>query len=125
MRLFDLDPTRAQSLAAKIKALDRHIEVEVGAPDIRDCDVLLNASPVGMLGDARMPISATELPAGLIVFDGIVKPERTPLLQLAEGSGCVVIYGREMMRGQIGKMVDFFEGKDGASAPGQPAKRGP
>jgi shikimate dehydrogenase len=124
MRLFDLDPTRAQSLAAKIKDLDRDIQAEVGEPDVRDCDVLLNASPVGMLGDARMPISVTELPAGLVVFDAIVKPERTPLLLLAERCGCVVIYGREMMRGQIGKMVDFFEGKDGASSPGQPAKRG-
>ena len=72
-----------------------------------------------------MPISVTELPAGLVVFDAIVKPDRTPLPQLAERCRCVVIYGREMMRGQIGKMVDFFEGKDGASAPGQPAKRGP
>jgi shikimate dehydrogenase len=125
MRLFDLDPTRAQSLAAKIKDLDRDIEVEVGEPDIRDCDVLLDASPVGMLGDARMPISVTELPAGWSCSTQSSNRIRTPLLQLAERCGCVVIYGRETVRGQIGKMVDFFEGKDGASAPGQPAKRGP
>jgi shikimate 5-dehydrogenase len=75
-------------------------------------------------GNARLPISVAELPAGLVVFDAIVKPDGTPLLQLAERCGCVVIYGCEMLRGQIGKMVDFFEGKDGASAQGQPAKRG-
>jgi shikimate dehydrogenase len=125
MRLFDLDPTRAQSLAAKIKALDRDIEVEVGAPRYPrlrrppqrfTCwDAWRRAHADFGHGTAR----------GLVVFDAIVKPERTPLLQIAEGSGCVVIYGREMMRGQIGKMVDFFEGKDGASALGQPAKRGP
>jgi shikimate dehydrogenase len=71
-----------------------------------------------------MPISVTELPAELVVFDAMVKPDRTPLLQLAERCRCVVINGREVMQGQIGKIVNFFEGKDGASAPGQPAKRG-
>jgi len=42
------------------------------------------------------------------VFDAIVKPERTPLLALAENCGCRTVYGREMMRGQISRMADFF-----------------
>ncbi len=44
----------------------------------------------------------------LVVFDAIVKPERTPLLALAEQCGCTTVPGREMMRGQIARMVDFF-----------------
>ena len=46
--------------------------------------------------------------ASSIVFDAIVKPERTPLIALAEQFGCTTVYGREMMRGQIARMVDFF-----------------
>jgi shikimate dehydrogenase len=42
------------------------------------------------------------------VFDAIVKPEQTPLLQLADACGCMVVRGREMMRGQIARMVDYF-----------------
>ena len=42
------------------------------------------------------------------MFDAIVKPERTPLITLAEQFGCTTVYGREMMRGQIARMVDFF-----------------
>ena len=61
-----------------------------------------------MLDDARMPIDADKLPRDLIVFDAIVTPERTRLLALAEACGCATIYGREMMRGQIDAMVDFF-----------------
>jgi shikimate dehydrogenase len=61
-----------------------------------------------MLGDARMPFEVAALPRELVVFDAIVKPERTPLLALAESCGCTTIYGREMMRGQISRMVDFF-----------------
>jgi shikimate 5-dehydrogenase len=37
-----------------------------------------------------------------------VKPERTPLIALAERCGCMTVFGREMMRGQIAQMVDFF-----------------
>ncbi len=61
-----------------------------------------------MLDDARLPFPLTTLPRDLVVFDAIVKPERTPLITLAERSGCTTVYGREMMRGQIARMVDFF-----------------
>jgi shikimate dehydrogenase len=44
----------------------------------------------------------------LIVFDAIVMPENTPLLTLAVNSGCQVVRGREMMLGQISKIVDYF-----------------
>ncbi len=70
--------------------------------------MLVNASPVGMLSDSRLPLDVDQLPRELVVFDAIVKPERTPLLTLAENCGCVTVYGREMMRGQISRMVDFF-----------------
>ena len=63
---------------------------------------------IGMLADARLPMAIATLPRELVVFDAIVKPERTPLLTLAEQCGCTTVYGREMMRGQISRMVDFF-----------------
>lgn len=108
MRLFDVDSARVDALAARVARIDANIAVEVGAPAIEGADYLLNASPVGMLEDSRLPIEADRLPPELVVFDAIVKPERTPLLTLAAISGCPTIYGREMMRGQISRMVDFF-----------------
>ena len=108
LRIHDPDAARATALVEKVKRVDSRIAVETGAPMTEDIDILLNASPVGMLEDARMPIDADSLPRGLIVFDAIVTPERTPLLALAQACGCAVIYGREMMRGQIDAMVDFF-----------------
>ena len=100
--IFDVDPARASALARKVGA------THVAAASVDDVDVLLNATPVGMLDDARVPIAVDTLPATLVVFDAIVKPERTPLLALAEACGCTTVRGREMMRGQIAKMVDFF-----------------
>jgi shikimate dehydrogenase len=72
-------------------------------------DILLNASPVGMLSDPRMPIDVENIPPSVIVFDAIVKPELTRLLALAQNSGCRTLFGRQMMHGQIRKVVDHFE----------------
>ena len=48
------------------------------------------------------------IPPATIVFDAIVMPEQTKLLAVAEASRCRVVRGREMMRGQIARMVEFF-----------------
>ncbi len=108
LRIFDVDAERARSLAAKVALASPGVAVEAGPPTVEGIDILLNASPVGMLGDARLPMNVATLPRDLVVFDAIVMPEQTPLLALAEQSGCTTVLGREMMRGQISRMTDFF-----------------
>lgn len=108
IRLFDPDAARAADLVAKVSAVNSAINVEFAEPTLEGIDIFLNASPVGMLGDPRMPIEVSTVPSNIIVFDAIVKPEKTKLLTIAEESGCRTVYGREMMRGQITKIVDFF-----------------
>jgi shikimate dehydrogenase len=108
LRLFDLNAERCARIAAVVRRISPETQIETSPPDVQDIDVLMNASPVGMLEDARMPLSVTRLKAEMVVFDAIVKPEQTPLLALAERCGCTVVRGREMMRGQIAKMVDYF-----------------
>jgi shikimate dehydrogenase len=108
LRIFDVDAARAETLAARLSAAYAEVEFSGGAAVIDDIDILLNASPVGMLDDARLPVPLAALPRTLVVFDAIVTPERTPLLALAEACGCTTVRGREMMRGQIARMVDFF-----------------
>ncbi|WP_316979495.1 shikimate dehydrogenase family protein [Shumkonia mesophila] len=105
IRLFDIDRTRDAALAEKIRRIDPKIGVTVGEPLVEGRDILLNATPVGMLDDARLPLRLDALPSRLVVFDAIVKPERTPLLVLAERCGCQMIYGTEMMRGQISQIA--------------------
>ncbi len=108
LRVYDVDSERARTLVAKIASASPGVAVDVGTPTVERVDILINASPVGMLGDARLPLPVETLPPELVVLDAIVKPERTPLLALAERCGCVTVFGREMMRGQIARMVDYF-----------------
>ena len=108
LRLHDVDATRAEALAATITRAFPGIAVSAGPPRLDGIDILLNATPAGMLDDARLPIAIEALPRAMTVFDAIVKPETTPLLALAERCGCATVRGREMMRGQISRIADFF-----------------
>ena len=108
LRVYDVDAARAAALAARISGAFPRVVVTAGAPNLDDIDILLNATPAGMLDDARLPIAIADLPGAMTVFDAIVKPETTPLLALAERCGCATVRGCEMMRGQISRMVDFF-----------------
>ena len=108
MRLYDLDPGRCERMREAIGRISPDIEIEIGPPSVDGFDILLNATPVGMLVDARKPLAAERLDPSLIVFDAIVKPEMTPLLTLATNSGCRIVKGREMMLGQIARIADFF-----------------
>jgi shikimate dehydrogenase len=113
IRLFDIDERRGRALVGTIAGVDPGIDSRFGDPHLADIDFLVNASPVGMLGDTRSPVDLEGAPSEIVVFDAIVKPEQTPLLTLAQARGYRTIRGREMMRGQISKIVDYFEAQGG------------
>ena len=108
LRLFDINPQTTERMAKMVNTISPQTVVEVGLPLAEGIDILLNASPVGMLNDARLPLAVQQFKKELIVFDAIVMPENTPLLSLAQDCGCQVVRGREMMLGQISKIVDYF-----------------
>lgn len=108
LRLFDINAQTTERMAKMVNTISPQTVVEVGLPLAEGIDILLNASPVGMLSDARLPLAVQQFKKELIVFDAIVMPENTPLLSLAQDCGCQVVRGREMMLGQISKIVDYF-----------------
>lgn len=112
LRIAELHGAKAGALAERVAAVAPTLPVSVGAPELADTDVLINASPVGMLDDARCPVDAAALHPGLVVLDAIVKPETTPLLAAATARGCPVLRGRDMMRGQVARIAAFFCGED-------------
>jgi shikimate dehydrogenase len=117
MRLHDLSAERCRFTSQCIARISPTTMVETGPPRLDEIDVLINATPVGMLADTRLPLEVSSLPAQLVVFDAIVMPEQTPLLGLAEQCGCTVVRGREMMLGQIPQLVDRLLNPEVITAP--------
>ena len=65
------------------------------------CDILVNATPVGMGADASaMPIDARLLHPGMVVADLVYYPQDTNLIKAARLQGCTTISGLGMLLAQ-------------------------
>jgi shikimate dehydrogenase len=108
IRVYDPNAARAADVIARVSSLFPTQSFASGPPLLDRTDILINASPIGMLDPTRTPIEATRFPPHLVVVDVITDPAPTRLLRLAEESGCVAVYGREMFDSQIAAACDFL-----------------
>jgi len=90
---------------------------EIGEADF---DILVNATPVGMVPEIdRSPVPSGVLREG-VVFDAVYNPPVTKLLKDAAASGATVVGGTEMFLNQAAIQSLLFTGR----APNLPAMRG-
>ncbi|HEX2555881.1 MAG TPA: shikimate dehydrogenase [Microvirga sp.] len=108
LTLFDVDGTKAEALAARVREAYPSCAVRVGAPEVQGHDMLVNATPIGMAPGDGLPADLGTLPPGLLVVDVVMKPEVTPLMRHARACGCRVIGGRTMLEGQAEELADFL-----------------
>lgn len=79
-----------------------------------DADLILNATPVGMGGDAGLPLDPALLGAGQLVLDMIYDPAATPFLLAAANAGATAVGGLTML---VHQAAHAFSGWTGAAAP--------
>ncbi|ACJ16624.1 aroE shikimate 5-dehydrogenase [Thermococcus onnurineus NA1] len=86
----------------RAKTLER-FGIEVGRlersrleAEIRNADVLINATPVGM-NEERSIVPPELLPEGAVVMDAVYTPPKTLLLREAEARGCLTVDGLWML----------------------------
>jgi shikimate dehydrogenase len=63
-------------------------------------DVYVNATPVGMVGQAEQSLLPSDAPRGAAAFDLVYTPEWTPFLADAKGRGLVTVTGTAMFLAQ-------------------------
>lgn len=77
------------------------------------CDVLVNATPVGMAPDVEsVPMDPSLLRPGTAVFDLVYTPADTRLLREARSRGCQAISGTGMFLAQAALQAEFWFGPD-------------
>ncbi len=80
-----------------------------------DCDILINATPLGMVPDVDiMPLEPAYLSKNMVVMDIVYNPIKTRLLKEAEKIGCVTVDGVSMF---VYQGVAQFEMWTGEKAP--------
>jgi shikimate dehydrogenase len=79
---------------------------------IRDADVLVNATSVGMEAPDETPVPASHLHSGLAVLDAVYTPIETRLLREAADAGAVTVDGAWMLLLQGVEAFELWTGRD-------------
>jgi shikimate dehydrogenase len=106
--LSDINGASAEALASRIKHHHPKIESGVRTNDPSGYQLVVNATPLGMMKGDPCPIDVTRLSATTFVGEVVMKQEITPLLQAAREKGCKYQVGTDMLFEQIPAYLEFF-----------------
>ena len=81
--------------------------ITAGCGDPAGCDLVVNATPLGMQDRDPLPFEMERIAPGAAVADVVLKPE-TPFLQAARARGCPVQIGTDMLFEQLPAYAEFF-----------------
>jgi shikimate dehydrogenase len=101
-------PAKAQAIVQRLRQAFPHADVRAGTADPRECDMVVNATTLGMRAEDPLPLDAELLRPETVVAEIIMKPELTPLLAEAHKQGCPIHYGRHMLDEQVRLMARFM-----------------
>ncbi|MDW6023823.1 shikimate dehydrogenase [Mesorhizobium sp. BAC0120] len=100
---------KALALVSSVSAAYPGVRVRIGDTDASGFDMVVNATSLGMAGkDDGDPVDLATLSSDMIVADIVMRPEKTRLLQAAEDKGCRLLFGRQMMDGQLALAQAFL-----------------
>src|SRR5687767_1718725 len=99
LTIFDVDERRADELARSVTAATG-CKAVLGAPDPRGCEIVINATALGMKPSDAMLVDADRIEPGGIVVDIVNAPAPTPLCRAAGERGCRTQDGPPMDEGQ-------------------------
>jgi shikimate dehydrogenase len=108
LTLANRTPAKAEAIAAKVAHAFPDTKTSVGTPDPAGFDMVINATSLGMHPGDALPLDVSRLTPGTLVAEIIMRPERTALVEEAEGRGCRVHPGLPMLTGQIDEVIAFL-----------------
>jgi len=114
------DPAKARALLDELApGEDHHVSTLAHFADPTDfafddrdrcCDLVVNASPLGMRGQPPLPFHFSHAPPGSIAYDIVTDPLETPFLADARAAGFRTVDGLSMLIGQAAAAFALFFG---------------
>lgn len=114
------NPEKARALLDELAPKGEHHAVHIdhfaqptdfAFDDREGClDLIVNASPLGMKGNAPLAFDWSHAPPRSICYDIVTSPLETPLLKTARAAGHEVINGHAMLIGQAATAFERFFG---------------
>ena len=117
--IFDLDNTKAESLANSVQKMATINVSNIQKPEaikaaLEESDLVINSTPVGMAPNIdRSPIQDFSWASNSkLCYDIIYKPAKTKFLQESEKHGAQIMGGAGMLAGQGILAFNLFTGKN-------------
>jgi len=85
------------------------ISIENVGNDLKDYDIIVNATSIGLKNEPS-PISLESIKPETIVYDIVYMPMNTDFLKKAKEKGAKIIYGYEMLLGQAVRAFEIWHG---------------
>ena len=98
----DIDPERLVHMKRVIRETNPAVAISLQLKSLAHIDLAVNATPLGMNQDTRLPFPTDTLSPRTLVMDVVTQPKVTLWLWAALEKGCEVVYGAEMVYGQFG-----------------------
>jgi shikimate dehydrogenase len=109
LSIFDPNSAQAGTLAQILqRRYPQCIVKAIQMPIAAQCDIVVNATPLGMKPTDPLPIDPALLDAATLVADVIMEPATTRLLQLAAERGLATHPGQPMLDYQVPAYLEFF-----------------
>ena len=108
--IHDANQSRVTALAELLADLGGS-RVIVGPPDPAGCDLVFNATPMGMEDGDPLPIDPARLTPSMFVGDVIAGHGVTPFIKAAQDAGCKVANGTHMVEAGQDLMAEFMLGR--------------
>ena len=108
LQLFDAYTPSMEGLATRLREYYPALLVETGSNDPMGCDLVANATPMGMEDGDPLPMDVDRIAPTTFVGEVVMKSEMTAFLRAAAARGCPVQIGTDMLFEQIPAYLEFF-----------------
>jgi shikimate dehydrogenase len=105
--IYDRDESRVQELLELTPNPDYRL-VARGSSDPSNCDLVFNATPMGMNEGDQLPVDASLLTASMFVGDVVAGHGVTSLIRAASDIGCRTASGHDMVEAVQSLMAAFM-----------------
>ena len=120
------DPAKARALLDDLAPGGLHgvaALADYAAPGQGKIDLVVNASPLGMVGNPALAFDLSHVAPGGLVYDIVTAPLLTPLLRAAQAAGLATVDGLAMLIGQAALGFAHFYGTPAPRGDGDTALR--
>jgi shikimate dehydrogenase len=108
LKLHDVNRSSSEALGARLSAHYPALKVTTGSNDPDGCQIVVNATPLGMNAGDPMPMDIKRIAPTAFVGEVVLKQEMTAFLDAAMQRGCRVQVGIDMLFEQIPAYLEFF-----------------